>query len=151
MTGLGAASAKAPALPERRSCLAHAEPGERAAALKQFSESGDLDVRGVTISDALLQEIFGAAPRDADGRPKFSAIQFGEATFGGAAGFGGTTFEGGAWFRGATFNDIATFGGPAFGGGAEFIEATFEGGATFDGATFERGAWFGEATFKGGA
>src|SRR6516165_10358488 len=90
-----------------RSCLAHAEPGERAAALKQFSESGDLDVQGVTISDALLQEIFGAAPRDADGSPKFSAIQFGGATFEGGAGFGGATFKGPAGFGRATFKGPA--------------------------------------------
>ena len=117
-----------------RSCLAHAGPRERAAALKQFSESGDLDVRGVTISDALLQEIFGAASQDADGRPKFSAIQFGGATFEGAAEFDGATFEGDAVFVAATFN---------FGGG--FRQATFKRTAGFDAATFKATAVFNQS------
>jgi hypothetical protein len=75
------------------SCLAHAKPVERGVALKQFSASGDLDVRGVTISDALLKEIFDAAPHDAEGRRTFSAARFDKATFQGGARFGGAVFK----------------------------------------------------------
>ena len=134
------------------SCLAHAEPGERAAALKRFSESGGLDVRGVTISNALLQEIFDAAPHNADGSPKFSAARFDGATFEGIAGFYGATFEGIAGFGGATFEGDAGFGGATFEGYAWFGGATFEGGAGFgEEAIFESDARFGKATFKGDA
>ena len=120
------------------SCLAHAEPEERAAALKQFSKSGELDARGLTISDALLQEILEAAPRKAYGHPKFSGAGFEGATFEGQAGFEGATFEGQAGFKGATFE-----------GYARFNEATFEGQAGFDGVTFKSDVWFNEATFEG--
>ena len=53
-------------------CLAHVGADERGATLKRFSESGDLDVRGVTISEALFREIAAAAPHDADGHRTFS-------------------------------------------------------------------------------
>ena len=111
------------------SCLAHAKPGERAAALTQFSESGELDVRGVTISKALLKEIFRAAPHDKDDHLAFSAARFDR-----------STFEGGAWFIGARFEDDASF-----------TDARFEGDAGFDGVTFKRNVWFVGATFEGDA
>src|SRR5690242_19331563 len=98
------------------SCLAHAKPTERTAALKQFSETGELDIRGVAISDALLKEILNAAPHDAESHPKFSATQF-----------DGARFEGDARFGGATFEGDARFGGAIFEGGAEFGKATFKG------------------------
>jgi hypothetical protein len=60
----------------------------------QFSESGDLDARGVTISDALLREIFAAAPHNADGHPTFSVIQFSRATFESPVRFDRATFNG---------------------------------------------------------
>ena len=45
------------------SCLAHAEDEQRDAALKQISETGKVDVRGVTISVALLGKILSSTPR----------------------------------------------------------------------------------------
>jgi hypothetical protein len=131
------------------SCLAHAKPTERAAALKQFSETGDLDIRGVAISDALLKEIFNAAPHNADGRPAFSAIQCDKATFEGDAEFGQATFEGDAGFGGATFKGDAEFGQATFKGDAVFSQATFEHKAQFFKARFGADARFRQATFKG--
>ena len=50
--------------------------------LKRFSQSGALDVRGVTISDALFREILDAAPHDADGHLAFPGeVRFDGATF----------------------------------------------------------------------
>ena len=104
-------------IPGGDSCLAHAKPEERWAALKQFSKSGELDVRGVTIPDALLKEIFDTAPHNAEGHLTFSAIRFVRATFEGYAGFDGATFEGDAWFTGATFKgEDAWFRGATFKG-----------------------------------
>ena len=97
-------------------CLAHAGADERAATLKRFSEGGELDVRGVTISDALFGEISDAAPHDADGHRTFSAARFDGATFKGDARFDGATFKGDAGFDGATFKGDAGFDGATFKG-----------------------------------
>ena len=158
---------------DETTCLAHMGAKERNAALERFSGGGGLDVRGVTISDALLGEIFDAAPRDADGRPALSAALFdgarfeGDAKFfkatfdGGAtffkatfmrgAEFGGVRFEGDAWFGGVRFERGAEFKGATFNGEARFGEATFNGRALFSGATFNGEAWFGKARFAGDA
>jgi uncharacterized protein YjbI with pentapeptide repeats len=130
------------------------------AVLKQFSVSGKLDARGVTISDALLKEIFDAAPHDADGHRTFSAIQFIGAKFEGDAGFAGATFKSDAgfiWatfkrnaeFDGATFEGVAEFSGAKFEGDTQFKKATFRSDTKFTGTTFKRNAEFDEATFKG--
>ena len=133
------------------SCLAHVRADERGATLKRFSESGELDVRGVTISDALFGEILNAAPHDTDGHLAFSAARFAGATFKGAAEFGGATFEASAEFGKATFKGAAGFGKATFKGAAEFGGATFEASAEFGKATFEGAAGFGKATFEGDA
>jgi Pentapeptide repeats (9 copies) len=143
-------------------CLVHTSDEERNAALKQFSEAGELDARGVPITTALFEWILAAAPRDADNRPTFRAIRLDKATFQGDAGFDGATFQGDAWFAEATFQGDAGFGGATFQGDAGFDGATFQrdtgfDGATFQGdtgffeATFQRDAWFAEATFQRGA
>jgi hypothetical protein len=133
-------------------CLAHVGADERGATLKRFSRSGELDVRGVTISDALLGEIFDAMPHDADGHLAFSVARFRKATFEGDAQFGGATFEGDAGFGKATFKGAARFDRATFKGAAiGFDEATFEGAAQFGGATFMGAAVFRDAKFKGNA
>ena len=144
------------------SCLAHAGTAERAAALKQFSESGDLDLRGATISEALLKEIFDAVPRNADGHRTFSAAQFDGATFKGDANFSGAILKADANFSGAIFEADAVFIGAIFEegdsgheavfvDGARFGGATFKGDAQFEKAKFEGGAWFEKAKFEGGS
>ena len=50
-------------IPGGERCLAHAGADERSATLKRFSEGEELDVRGVTISEALFGEIVEAVPR----------------------------------------------------------------------------------------
>ena len=150
------------------SCLAHANHRQRAAALKQFYETGDLDVRGVTVSDTLFKEILAAAPHNTDGHPTFSAARFDQAIFEGRASFDEAYFKGDARFSGATFSGEARFDNATFGGTAWFLGATFKrdayfGGAEFGGdgsagatfkdlarfvsATFKRDVYFGGATF----
>jgi uncharacterized protein YjbI with pentapeptide repeats len=139
-------------------CLAHAGDEERDAALNQLSETGKIDARGVTISNALLEKILHSARGPGGHRTLKEAVfgkatfegeaRFGEATFKGEAVFGGATFEGGAVFERATFKRRAMFRKATFEGEARFGEATFKGGAYFDGATFEGEAVFGGATFK---
>jgi uncharacterized protein YjbI with pentapeptide repeats len=125
----------------------------------------------VIISDALLREIFDAAPQDATGHPMLSAARFDKAVFEGEAGFDGATFQGKARFDGArfqgeawfdnavfegdagftaaTFKGDAVFGDARFEGRAGFVGAVFEGDAEFGDARFEGTAWFDEVTFKG--
>ena len=106
-------------------CLAHAGDEQPNATLKQLGETGEIDARGVPITEALVDQILAAAQRDPDDHPTFRAARFERATF-----------QGAAWFREATFQSAA-----------EFDNATFE-GAWFDGATFQRYAGFGGTTSR---
>ncbi len=150
-----------------RMCLAHASDDETAPALKLIGETGAIDVRGTTITPALLERILTAVPRGKNQEPLIKDCQFRRtifsghadfrgASFGGHADFGGATFEDDTSFSRATFKGNASFGEVIFGGanfkgGAWFREATFEGDAWFRTVTFEGDADFGEATFEGRA
>jgi uncharacterized protein YjbI with pentapeptide repeats len=131
------------------SCLAHAGANVRNATLEQFSKSGDLDVRGVTISAALLRQILDAAPPNPNGNQTFSAVQFEEATFESEARFDGATFKGYPRFAGATFERSAVFAGATFESDAEFSGTTFKGPAEFGRATLKGTTGFVGATFEG--
>jgi uncharacterized protein YjbI with pentapeptide repeats len=129
--------------------------------LKRFSETGEIDARGLEISADLLGRILAAAPRAEGRKPMFKVAFFSGAIFSGDAGFGGaiftgraefgrTTFTGRAGFSFVTFSGGAEFGGAAFASAALFARAIFSGGAEFGGATFASGAEFGGATFSSG-
>jgi hypothetical protein len=141
-------------------CLAHASTRRRTVVLRQLHQTGKIDARGIPITEALLQQILAAAPRDTANHPTFATALFTQATFRSDAGFGGTMFGGDAWFDGATFGADAWFDGVSFGADAWFVGATFRGAARFDrvtlqanagfdGATFHADAWFDGATFRG--
>jgi uncharacterized protein YjbI with pentapeptide repeats len=129
-------------------CLAHATARRRNAALKRFAETGNIDARGVPITNALLRQLLTSAPRNAEDRPTFTAVRFQRATFCGDADFGGATFQGHVWFAEATFQGDAEFVGATFRGGAYFDRATFQGDAEFAGATLQDTAMFSEANFR---
>ncbi len=154
-------------------CWAHADAEDVAAALKQFSEDGKLDARGVRLTAALLRRILDSAPHDNDGRTLLIEGQFEQAifedeanfvgvTFKGVARFDGATFEGVAqfegnwfrdadvWFDGAIFQHDARFHGVGF-RSAYFGGVRFRGDAWFEDAWFRRGAWFFGTTFQGDA
>jgi hypothetical protein len=132
-------------------CLAHAGDEQRDTTLKQLGETGEIDARGVPITQALLEQILAAAPRDADDHPTFIAARFERAIFQGEARFGRATFEGDTRFDKATFQGDAGFAEATFQDGASFWRATFQDGAWFGGATFQDGASFWRATFQDGA
>jgi hypothetical protein len=143
-------------------CLTHAPDEQRKETMKKLTETGEIDVRGVPITEALLEQILAAAPHDSGGPSKFAAARFDLATFEGDAQFGGITFQGRAGFSEAMFGGHARFDGATFQGRAGFSEASFRrdaqfGGATFQGrtgfggASFRRNADFGEVTFHGPA
>jgi uncharacterized protein YjbI with pentapeptide repeats len=140
-------------------CLAHASARRRNAALKRLRDTGDLDARGVPITEALLEQILAAAPRDTAAHPTFATTRFSratfqdnawfrEATFQGDARFERATFQNDAWFGEATFQRHAFFHTTTFQGIAWFDEATFQDIALFEGATFQRHAEFHGATFQ---
>lgn len=62
-------------------CLAHAHDQERKAALEQIAETGKVDVRGVTITGDLLEQILAAVPSNLDGKKTFAEVWFSQATF----------------------------------------------------------------------
>ncbi len=139
-------------------CLAHAGEEEREAELRRIGETGEVKLRGVPISSALLEQVIAAAPHDANGQALFAASDFEQATFHGNAGFGGElpgprrargpTFQGAARFDGATFQGAAEFYGATFQGDTSFEGATFRHLASFPGATFDSNTGFGGATFR---
>jgi uncharacterized protein YjbI with pentapeptide repeats len=143
-------------------CLAHAGDEQRNATLKQLGETGEIDARGVPITQALLEQILAAAPLDAEYHPTFKAARFDRATFQsdagfgaaifqGTAGFGGASFQGTAGFEGASFQGIPWFYGTSFQRDARFYGATFKDHVGFGGASFQRDAWFEGASFQGDA
>jgi hypothetical protein len=52
-------------------CLAHAGDEQRNATLKQLGETGEIDARSVPITEALLDQIPGAAQHDPEDHPTF--------------------------------------------------------------------------------
>ena len=132
-------------------CLAHASDEERSATLKQLGEHGEIDARGVPITQALLEQILAAAPHDADNHPVLTAPRFERATFQGDAIFDWVTFQGRANFRRAAFQGDAGFDWTAFKEDADFVGATFEGWALFQWAAFQGDAAFFGATVRGTA
>ena len=144
------------------SCLGHTELEERDAALKQLSETGKIDARGVTISSTLLKKILDSAPRGPNGNPMLTKARFDRATFQGHrvlflemtfqdTWFAEATFQGEAWFAGATFQGYTEFYGVTFQDAAVFSRAAFQGYASFSAVTFQGGAAFAVTTFQGRA
>src|SRR6266540_1715734 len=129
-------------------CLAHARDEQRNATLKQLGETGEINARGVPITQGLFEQILAAAPHDAEDRPTFMSAGFNRATFQGPARFARVAFKGAAWFGGATFQDTAEFDGATFQDAAWFQEVTFRGTAGFEGATFQGAAQFKGVTFE---
>jgi uncharacterized protein YjbI with pentapeptide repeats len=149
-------------LPHGGKCLAHASDEQQNATLKQVGENGEIDARGVPITQALLQQILAAAPRGADNHPTLTAPQFELATFEGDAIFMNVTFQGTADFERVLFQGDARFERATFQDSAVFIGAAFEGWAVFERARFQSDiaffwtgvqgvALFDKATFQGDA
>jgi hypothetical protein len=149
-------------LPRGDKCLAHATARRRTLALRRLHQTGEIDARGIPITEALLEQILAAAPHDTTNHSTFATARFNQATFQGNArfdgasfqgdaGFTAATFQGTAWFTEATFQGTVWFDGAPFQGVAWFTGATFQQDARFIEATFQDGAWFTGATFGGHA
>ncbi|WP_105967585.1 pentapeptide repeat-containing protein [Streptomyces geranii] len=149
-------------VPGHTSCLAHLDDTDRDAYLAGLTPGADIDLRGTTFTQPLLDALLDALRDPATGHPHFGGAGFGSATFQRDAGFwsatfqgralfGSATFQGDAEFGSATFQGSALFGSATFQGSADFESATFDGDAGFRSATFQSSAGFRSATFQGGA
>ncbi|WP_405842316.1 pentapeptide repeat-containing protein [Streptomyces sp. NBC_01518] len=127
-------------------CLAHLSDGHRAAYLTGLGPGSDLDHRGTSLTEVLLNRLLDAV-RDADNRrPLLGTARFDAARFLGDADFEGAHFRNEAGFEQAVFFGTARFSATTFSGDAQFERARFR-GARFREARFDGDAWFGEARF----
>ncbi|MEV5899924.1 pentapeptide repeat-containing protein [Streptomyces sp. NPDC052127] len=160
-------------VPGFTACLAHLNDANRRTYLASLTPGSDIDHRGTTFTEPLLDSLLAALGDPATGHRRLGTARFDSATLEGSAGFESTTFEGDAgfasatfksdarfrlasfkadvWFESTTFEGSAGFESTTFEGGAGFMLASFQGDAWFESASFEGGAGFGAASFEGGA
>ncbi|MFC8669585.1 pentapeptide repeat-containing protein [Streptomyces sp. NPDC057199] len=134
--------------PDYTECLAHLADADRDAYLASLTPGANIDHRGTTFTEPLLDALLEAHRDPATGHPRFGYADFGSSTFQGGARFTSATFERGARFTSATFERGARFTWATFQGGTGFTSAIFQGDARFEAATFEHGAGFMSATFQ---
>ncbi|MFD5102937.1 pentapeptide repeat-containing protein [Streptomyces albidochromogenes] len=149
-------------VPGHTACLAHLADADRDAYLAALAPGFDIDHRGTTFTDALLNDLLDALGDPATARPRIGSARFERATFQGHtrfesvifqgdASFDLAVFQGKAWFGSAVFQGKAWFGSAIFQDQAGFRSATFERSAGFRSAVFECDAGFESAVFKGNA
>ncbi|MFJ4774311.1 pentapeptide repeat-containing protein [Streptomyces uncialis] len=124
-----------------------------------MTPGADIDCRGTSFTERLLDALLGAVLDPATGYPRVGEARFDSAIFQGDARFAGTTFQGHAWFDSASFQGLAWFDSASFQGLARFASAifwgyahfdavSFQGYTLFDSAIFHDLAWFDSATFR---
>ncbi|KIF67088.1 hypothetical protein HY68_35725 [Streptomyces sp. AcH 505] len=131
-------------------CLAHLDAADLSTYLGSLFPGTDVDHRGTTITEPLLNALLVALRDPGTGQPRIGAAGFGSVVFKGDARFASATFDGDAVFESATFDGDAEFASATFSRGARFASATFDGDAVFESASF-RDAEFASATFSRGA
>ncbi|MFD5079548.1 pentapeptide repeat-containing protein [Streptomyces sp. NPDC058371] len=135
---------------------------DRTAYLTGLSPGADIDHRGTSFTEPLLNALLAALRDPTTGKPHLGPAKFGGAHFSGPAKFGGAHFSGPAKFGrahfsgpaefdGAHFSGTTVFAGAHFSGAALFAGAHFSRVARFDGAEFSYAAWFAGAQFSGNA
>src|SRR5690606_29371397 len=136
-------------------CLAHLDPEDLRAALATLSPGRLLDLRGTTVTSALLAMVLDAT----GGRPGRARLD--RARFTGDVRLSGVTFCGDVSLDGARFDRLASFFGARFDGnlsmagawfarGLSFHGVTVRGHASLDGAMTARAALLSEAVFEQG-
>ncbi|WP_445527775.1 pentapeptide repeat-containing protein [Streptomyces cyslabdanicus] len=92
-------------VPGHTACLAHLADIDRDAYLADLTPGTDIDHRGTTFTEPLLDALLDALRDPATGHPRLGNAGFDSATFQDAAGFHSATFEGHARFDSATFRE----------------------------------------------
>ncbi|MEV4571354.1 pentapeptide repeat-containing protein [Nonomuraea sp. NPDC049419] len=136
-------------------CLAHLDPEHLSAALAELSPGRLLDLRGTTVTSALLARILDAM----GGRPGRARLD--RVTFTGDVRLSGVTFCGDVSLDGARFDRLASFFGARFEGNVSlagvrfarelsFHGVTARGHVSLDQAVMSRDALFSQAEFGHG-
>ncbi|MEV1082709.1 pentapeptide repeat-containing protein [Streptomyces sp. NPDC050211] len=131
------------------SCLVHLSALERDTHLASLNAGDDIDYRGTSFTDQLLDQLLNALKDPATNSPRLGDARFASATFTGDADFESAAFAGDADFESATFASVARFYSATFAGRAWFNRATFSREAQFDSVNFTGFAGFESATFTG--
>ncbi|MFI6495630.1 pentapeptide repeat-containing protein [Streptomyces sp. NPDC050564] len=131
------------------SCLAHLSGLDRDTHLASLNAGDDIDYRGTSFTDQLLDQLLNALKDPTTNHPRLGDARFGSATFTGTADFESATFTGDADFESVTFTGNARFPSATFTGNAWFNWATFSREAQFDSVTFTGTAGFESGTFNG--
>ncbi|MBT2446545.1 pentapeptide repeat-containing protein [Streptomyces sp. ISL-43] len=135
----------------REYCLAHLAPDEQAAQLREFRPGGDVDLRGTTFADGLLERLLHHLRDPSTGHVRMGAAAFERAHFVDEWSTVGAEFDDRTSFDRAVFDERAGFESSRFKGTASFGRTVFRRGGAFDGSTFDRDARFGRADFGGSA
>ncbi|MFJ1552751.1 pentapeptide repeat-containing protein [Streptomyces mirabilis] len=133
--------------PGHTACLAHLADADRDAYLDSLAPGANIDHRGISFTESLLDALLDALLDPATGHPRLGEARFDSATFQGDARFVRATFQGHAWFDSATFQGLAWFDSATFQGLARFESASFQGYAHFDSTSFQGYAGFRSAAF----
>ncbi|MET9857199.1 pentapeptide repeat-containing protein, partial [Streptomyces sp. NPDC006450] len=141
-TAAGPAGCVGVRLPDRGRCLAHVTPEARDAYLGRLQPGAQVDLRGTTFSDGLLDRLMSALRDAQTGHVRMGSALFDRARFVDDWAVPGAEFEGRASFDRAVFEGRAGFDAVHFKGSASFGRTDFRRGATFDAAVFEREARF---------
>ncbi|MFE2993221.1 pentapeptide repeat-containing protein [Streptomyces sp. NPDC059262] len=133
--------------------MAHLTEADRDVYLDHLTPGADIDLRGTSVTEELLQDLLRALHDPIIDKPRFGSLDCHEVRFLGTVSFQGAQisgyasfhkahFAGDALFKQVQFHFDAGFHGAQFFGDAEFQEAQFSGEAGFDGVRF-----FGAARF----
>ncbi|MEV5523698.1 pentapeptide repeat-containing protein [Streptomyces pseudogriseolus] len=130
-------------------CLAHLADPDRDTYLAGLTPGADIDHRGTTFTENLLNRLLDAVRDPTTTHPRLGLADFGGAQFSSDAGFSGAQFSGLARFGRAQFSGEARFGRAQFSGAATFVETQFSDHTIFGGAQFSSDAGFSGAQFSG--
>ncbi|MFI5860637.1 SAV_2336 N-terminal domain-related protein [Streptomyces sp. NPDC051546] len=148
-------------LPGSGRCLRHASAAERTDYLDALRPGADVDLRGTTFADDLLDRLLLALREPPTGRVRLGSATFDRARFAtdwgtygaefeGPAVFDRAAFEGRADFSASRFLDRVSFGRTVFRRDCGFGAGVFDGEARFAAADFGGTVDFTDAVFGGG-
>ncbi|MFJ9538779.1 pentapeptide repeat-containing protein [Streptomyces sp. NPDC101225] len=138
-------------VPGHAACLVHLADPDRDAYLAGLTPGADIDHRGTSFTDPMLDALLHALRDPATGHAHLGEAKFSSATFEGRVGFEAAIFEGAASFDSATFKNVAMFKSATFKSVASFHSAVFEDTAGFESTSFEDVTRFDSVTFEGSA
>ncbi|MFJ3140251.1 pentapeptide repeat-containing protein [Streptomyces sp. NPDC086843] len=146
-------------VPGNTACLAHLSNTDRDAYLADLSPGADIDHRGTSFTQDLLNALIEALKDPATGHARIGDADFKGARFIDDARFTWAEFSGEAWFSEALFSGDASFALTRFHhnawydkvrfiGDADFACAKFSSNTGFDGTLFSKNADFSTTKFS---